>query len=106
MNFQFGSAHKAKVYPRKIPGFRHNQCEQNERCRSDASRVVYAPHTWECHIQAPAASGQKCRLWDAERFYLPTAKRHGKLYCFFLSEEPVLRMFYYTENNEALECMR
>jgi hypothetical protein len=43
MNFQFGSAHKAKGYPWKIPGFRHKQREQNERCRSDASRVIYAP---------------------------------------------------------------
>jgi hypothetical protein len=72
MYFRFGSAHMAKGYPRNIPGFRHNQREQNERCRSDASRVGYATHTQECHIQAPAASGQECRLWDAERLYLPT----------------------------------
>jgi hypothetical protein len=92
--------------PGKKPGFRHNQREQNEWYRSDASRVVFAPHTWECHIQTPVASVQKCRLWDAERFYLPTAKQHGKLYCFFLSEEPVLRMFTILEINKASGCRR
>ena len=63
------------------------------------------PNAWECHIQASAASWQ-CRLWDAERFYLPTDKRHGKLYCFFLSEEPVLRMFTILESYKASECIR
>ena len=64
------------------------------------------PNEWEYHIQAPAASGQESRLWDAERFYLSTAKRHGQLYCSFLSEEPVLRIFTIVEINKASECIR
>ena len=31
--------------------------------------------------------------------------RHGQIYCSFLSEEPVLRMFTILESNEALECI-
>jgi len=91
--FQFGSAHMAKGYPRKIPGFRHSQREQNEQGRLDASRVGLCTPYMGMSYPGSSASGQESRLWDAERFYLPTARRHGQLYCSFLSEEPVLRIF-------------
>ena len=107
MYFLFGSVHKAKGFPLKKSRIQAPpaRTERTVQIGCQQGRFMH-PNTWECHIQAPAASGISAGFGMLSDFIYPPPSGTASSNAFFLSEQPVLRMFTILEINKASECIR